>query len=318
MVGAEQDKTKPSLKTKGSVEFGLLQTTFPRRKPEEHSLHKAILTALRSFEDAIQTDPDILGVFYYGSTGHGTSDQFSDLDISVWVVDAIEGAEAISAKIWAVAWLHWPGAFHLWTRSVGKGFVGDDWRRVDIDVERKADLTPDAHYAQAHIVKDTDGVWAQLIAASPKDIPAVTLAQAVEVIEEAIDTQFFVALQNARGAVWSAMDEVASHSKQLYGLLAQFRGHLSYGFRYVEQLLSVEEQEMLRACWPQQPQPAEVRRASRVLWAWTKHVWAEAERELGRSLHMAVDEREMLAAVERIYSWREETGEQGPFSGQAF
>jgi hypothetical protein len=62
-------------------------------------LHEAILTALRHFEDAMQTDADILGVFYYGSNGRGTSDQFSDLDIRVWVVDAIEGAEAVSAKI---------------------------------------------------------------------------------------------------------------------------------------------------------------------------------------------------------------------------
>jgi hypothetical protein len=122
----------------------------------------------------------------------------------------------------------------------------------------------------------------QLIAASTKDIPSVTLAQAAEVIEEAIDTQFFVALQNARGAVWSAMAEVASQSKDLYRLLAQFRGYLSYGFRYVEQLLSPEEQEMLTACWPRQPQREEVRRASRVLWTWTKHIWAEAERELGQ------------------------------------
>ena len=103
------------------------------------------------------------------------------------------------------------------------------------------------------------------------------------------------------------MDEVAALSKRLYALLAQLRGHLSYGFRYVEQLLSLEEQEMLTACWPQQPQPEEVRRASGVLWTWTKYVWAEAEREVACSLNIAVDERELLAAVERIYAWREAT-----------
>ena len=30
------------------------------RKPEEHALHEAILTALRHFEDAMQSDADIL------------------------------------------------------------------------------------------------------------------------------------------------------------------------------------------------------------------------------------------------------------------
>jgi hypothetical protein len=57
----------------------------------------------------------------------------------------------------------------------------------------------------------------------------------------------------------------------------------------------------MRAAWPAAPDAAEVRRAARALWAWTRHVWAEAERGLGRPLGVTVDEAGLLAAVDALY-----------------
>src|SRR5262249_1938415 len=62
------------------------------------------------------------------------------------------------------------------------------------------------------------------------------------------------------------------------------------GFRYVEALLSPEEQVLLTAAWPASPTRDEVRRAARALWDWTRHVWREAERVLGRPLAIDLDE----------------------------
>jgi len=49
---------------------------------------------LDEFERAIQVDPDVLGVFYFGSLGRGAAGRFSDLDIFVWLPDDFRCAQA--------------------------------------------------------------------------------------------------------------------------------------------------------------------------------------------------------------------------------
>src|SRR5207249_3612798 len=121
----------------------------------------------------------------------------------------------------------------------------------------------------------TDGVLTRLVADSPPPEIRATREQAREMIQGMVDSQIYLALHNARGALWSAMGEVSGQCSELYTLLARLRGRNSYGFRYVEQLLSPEEQELMRAAWPAAPDQAEVRRAARALWNWARHVRAE-------------------------------------------
>ena len=70
----------------------------------------------------------------------------------------------------------------------------------------------------------------------PRVIFDVETLETVSVIEGSIDSQVYLALHNARGAVWSAMGEVSSRGIQLYQFLAELRGRRSYGPRYVETL----------------------------------------------------------------------------------
>ncbi len=192
---------------------------------------------------------------------------------------------------------------YLRGEAFATGFVGPDWRRVDLELKRRDGLTPDPQYAGARVVKDTDGVLARLVADSQPQAVTAARDQARGLMEEAIDSQIYLALHNARGATWSALGEVSYRVTALYGFLGQLRGRLTYGFRYVAELLSPEEQALLAAAWPASPGRDEVRRAARALWDWTRHVWAEAERELGAPLEIAIDEAGLLAAVDRIYGW---------------
>jgi len=97
------------------------------------------------------------------------------------------------------------------------------------------------------------------------------------------------------------MGEASRQCGELYTLLARLRGRESFGFRYVDHLLLSPERAVLTQAWPTAPTREEVRRAARGLWAWTTHVWREAEIFLGRPLEVSVDETELLAAVEHIY-----------------
>jgi hypothetical protein len=260
---------------------------------------------LDAFESAIQDDPDILGALYTGSLGRGTADPYSELDIELWVTDrAFADAGAILTRL-----LHRLGTVQfMYDRSQEApfvtGFVGPDWQRVDLGLHRHGEAGHAASYASARIIKDTDGFLARLIARAPQKTVAATWEQARAAIEEAIDSQIYLGLHNARGAVWSAMGELSYRCAELYALLALLRGYRSFGFRYVEQVLSPAEAVMLEDAWPRRAEREEVRRAARALWVWTRHVWQESERErvLGRSLEISIEETGLLAAVDRIYS----------------
>jgi hypothetical protein len=261
-----------------------------------------LLARLQPFEAAARAAPEVLGVLYTGSLGRGTCDRFSDLDIVVWTTDdAVEQGQARVREV--MGWLGEVQFIYGRGEAFATGFVGVEWRRVDLYLKRQTELTPDPEYAEARVVKDTGGFLARLVAESPAEVVTVTWEQARAALEEAIDSQVYLALHNARGAVWSAMGEISYRCTELYTLLAALRGHRTYGFRAVEALLSPEEQALLTAAWPGAPTRDEVRRAGRALWDWSRHVRREAERILGRPLEIAVDEAGLLAAVDRIYTW---------------
>ena len=256
---------------------------------------------LEDFEAAVLADGEVLGMLYTGSLSRGTADRHSDLDIELWACDDM--GTQLSGKLHQV--LGWLGPVRFsYPRGEGfvTGFVGDEWQRVDLYLRRRADFVPSPDYSEARVVKDTDGVLTRLVAESPREHVAPTLEEARAVIEEAIDSQVYPALHNARGATWSALGEVSYQLAKAYTLLAQVRGRHSYGFRYVELLLSPAEEELLSAALPTVATRPEVRRAARALWTWTRYVWDETERVLGGPLGVEVDETELQLAVDRIYA----------------
>ncbi len=253
---------------------------------------------LDDFERTIQADPEILGVFYFGSLGRGTATRFSDLDIFVWVSDDVE----LTTPDKLLQLLSLFGEIHWLAIEDGTGWVGPAWTQVDIEFARRQDLEPSYRYVDARVVKDTDDMLAQIIAACIPEQFGETVDSAGAVIREAIDDQLFNARHNARGSVWSAMGGISYWCNRTYELLGRLRGRRTYGYRYVEELLTPEEQALLTAAWPREPVREENRRAARALWAWTKYVWREAERVIGQPLDIEVDEAGLLAAIDRMYT----------------
>jgi hypothetical protein len=255
---------------------------------------------LEAFEHAIQTDPEDLGVFYYGSLGLGTATKHSDLDIFIWlsadVPAPVDGKlRQLLSTLGTIGWLH---------LEDGRAYVGPDWITVDVDVDvGHGDqlAEPWEAFAGGTVIKDTDGRLAQLVAASPAEVLAETVETARPIISEAIGDQFFAARQNVRGSVWSATGNITDQTTKIYELLGRLRGKRTYGFRFVEDLLTPDEQVLLVAAWPRGATQDENRRAARALWDWIVFVWRETERVLGQPLGLEVNEVELLAAINRIY-----------------
>lgn len=266
---------------------------------DEDARRHALFPELSLFESSVRDDPSVFGVLYTGSLGRGDFDRCSDLDVEVWVSDETPlGREGLRQCLHRFGEIHFLQAHD---EHSAVGFVGPEWRRVDLSLMRRAALAPMPSIADARVLKDTDGVLERLVAAFPEEVVAGTWEQASEAFQTAVDSQIYLALHNARGAVWSAMGEITHRAGELYTFLARLRGRNSYGYRYVELLLSPDEQALLAETLVTAPRQDEVRRAARALWHWTRYVWAEAERVLGASLGIELDESGLLAAVDRIY-----------------
>jgi predicted nucleotidyltransferase len=255
---------------------------------------------LGDFERAIQADPDVLGAFYFGSLGRGAATRHSDLDIFVVVPDYI--AEPEQEKL--VPLLQLFGAIHWLDLPNAKGFVGPNWIQVDLEVVRRSDLDHEGgpRYAGATVIKDADdGFVAAFVANCIPEALVATPASAGAVISDTISDLLYQARTNARGSLWDARGNVIEKCISTYELLGRLRGRRTYGWRYVETLLTPDEQALLATVWPAELSQEENRRAARALWAWTKYVWREAERVIGQPLDLEIDEAGLLDAIDRMY-----------------
>src|SRR5262245_30721579 len=104
---------------------------------------------LDDFERAVQADPEVLGMLYFGSLGRGAASRFSDLDILVCVPDdlAIPARDKLLQLLGLFGEHHWLGG----GENDVTGLVGPEWTQVDIDLARREDLRPNARYAGATV-----------------------------------------------------------------------------------------------------------------------------------------------------------------------
>ncbi len=250
------------------------------------------------FERAVQSDPEVLGMFYFGSLGRGAATRHSDLDIFVVVPDGI--AEPYQEKL--VQLLQLFGEIHWLEIPKGTGYVGPNWTQIDIEFAHRSELEPSYRYAGATVIMDADGFLAAYAARCTPEAIIETPASAGALIHEVIGEMLYQARNNARGALWESRGNLVYQCSLVYQLLGRLRGRRTYGNRYVEMLLTPAEHALLAAAWPRDLSREENRRAARALWAWTRYVWREAERVIGAPLEVQVDEEGMLAAIDRMYT----------------
>jgi hypothetical protein len=194
--------------------------------------------------------------------------------------------------------------FPLHPTSSTTALVGPDWQRVDLELFREEDMKPWLGWAGARILKDTNATLSRILAQAPERPEPPTIEEAADFILGIVDSQIYIALQTARGGVWSGMVEVGTQAIAVYTFLARLRGVNSCGPRYIEQFLFPHERALLEATVVARPEREEVRRAARELWEWTRYVWRETERVLGGALQIPLEEDGLLSAVDRIYAWR--------------
>lgn len=258
---------------------------------------------LSQFEAALQADPRVLGAIYTGSLGRGTADGFSDLDLELWVTNPAYDDIEMTVR----EWLRPLGAIQ-WLMLTNEGesifttaFLGATWQPVDLMVHRSPIEGPVPDPSQVHLLKDQNQQLHQFLSQAPHRSIEVSWEEARGKIELAIGEWIYLHRKNARGDGWCALGMVTESAAALYTFVAALRGVRAHSYRYVAQVLSPQEQGILAQLWPRDCSQQELRRAGRALWNWTRLVWQEAERHLGRSLLIEVDEDSLLTAIDRLY-----------------
>jgi len=259
---------------------------------------------LSQFEAALQADPRVLGGLYTGSLGRGTADRFSDLDLEIWVTNpAYDDVETtvreLLSPLGAIQWLMLTDAGDSMFTTA---FLGPNWQPVDLTVHRPAVESPVPAPSQVHLLKDQNQQLHRFLASAFHQAVEVSWEEARGKLEVAIGDWIYLHRKNARGDGWCALGMAAESAAALYTLVAALRGVRAHSYRYVAQVLSPQEQGILAQVWPRDCSQQELRRAGRALWDWTRLVWQEAERHLGRSLLIEVDEASLLTAIDRLYS----------------
>ncbi len=259
---------------------------------------------LSQFEAALQADPRVLGVLYTGSLGRGMADRFSDLDLELWVTNlAYDDVETtvreLLSPLGAIQWLMVTDAGEESTFTTA--FLGPDWQPVDLMVHRPDVKSPVPSPSQVHLLKDQNQYLHQLVASRSHQAIEISWEEARGKLEVAIGEWIYLQRKNAREDGWCALGMATESAATLYTLMAALRGVRAHSYRYVAQVLSPQEQGILAQVWPKDCSQQELRRAGRALWNWTRLVWQEAERHLGRSLLIEVDEASLLTAIDRLY-----------------
>ena len=254
---------------------------------------------IEDFVRAARADPSLVGLVHTGSVGHGGGDGYSDLDFELVYEASIPTARQRALELCAALG---ELRFSYWRGGLATAFVGASWQRIDLHPQRKEDFAPAPSLAGARVLVDRDGSIAEVVGRSRAAAPSIEAHDARRELACAVDTQIYVALHAARGALWSAMGELTFRLAELHHVLAALRGVEAFGFRHAEAVLRANERAEFERAWPREPNVDELRRAARALWSFTRLVCAAVEAQLGAEAVPSVSEPELLAAVDAIYA----------------
>jgi len=251
------------------------------------------------FERALRADSAVASALYTGSLAAGGADAFSDIDAELALK---AGCADPRARVESLCAALGPLQFGYWRDRLFTAFVGARWQRVDLRLLAERELRPGPRFAGARVVVDRDGQAVGVVAASRPEPVRLGREEAREELACAIDTQIYVALHTARGALWSAQGELAHRAQRLYALLARLRGREVFGFREAEALLDRRERALLERAWPRAAKRAELRRTARALWRLTETVRERVAEALGAEAVPQLDAHALLRALDRIHA----------------
>jgi|APSaa5957512622_1039677.scaffolds.fasta_scaffold22044_2 hypothetical protein len=258
---------------------------------------------LAEFTEYLKTFPEVIGIYYSGSTATASWDEYSDLDIGIVTKDKnYKKIVKILPKL-----LSWWGnimfcnPYETWDQMYG--FIGEGYFKVEIEPVKVS------YFSKPHFdIKNIKIVYD----------PTKKLAQGKSISQELktvhLDEKYFrwnlldtrsnliyIANHYARGQKIEAIGTIDIIGNELFKLFAKTKNMEDWELRRVaEKEMSKKEHRLWEKSRCGGDTKKEVKRSLKACWDFMKYVEGEYEKASGKKLNLGTDDGEIWKKVERL------------------
>lgn len=256
---------------------------------------------LEEFTEKLKKIPEILAVFYNGSTATKKWDEFSDIDVCILVND--NNYEKIVKKL--------PELLSMWGKinlcnhyqnyDETYAFIGKDYTKIEIEPFKESDLNKgNMHLKNIRIAFDKNG---NLTHAFDKFKDKKQDLEHKEMVWFFLDTRsnfIYSARHYARGQKLSGASEIGNIGGQLFYYLGKIKGMEGHiNIRTAEKHLTKKEWNFLKISSCKSLKKSEVKRAIKANWEYMKYLEKMYEQKTKRKLNLQCNDKEILTIINK-------------------
>ncbi|MFH1307384.1 MAG: nucleotidyltransferase domain-containing protein [archaeon] len=256
---------------------------------------------LEEFIKKLKEIPEILAVFYTGSTARKSWDKYSDIDIDVVVRD--KNYEKIVNKL--------PKILSMWGEirltNYYKGcdenyaFIDKEYTKVEIDPIKISNLKSDLKFKDITIEFDKEGTLKKVHKKSQKlKRSKINIKEFNHILLDTRSNFLYIARHYARGQKFSGVEEITRIRWDLFFLLSKLKGLEGYELiRDAEKLLSKREWILWMDSHCKNYEKNELIRAIKSNWNFMKYIEREYERLTKTKLRLKCNDDEILEVINK-------------------
>jgi len=260
---------------------------------------------LEEFNEILKAVPEIIGIYYTGSTASKKWDKYSDIDIDMVVEDRNHGK---IVKMLPTL-LGWWGKVKFCNNYRGYDevyvYIGDKYLKVEIDPIKKSNFKPAWEIKNIRIVYDKTGYLKKVHKKSQKEKKKLSHKEIINELLQERDNQLYTARHFMRGQKFSAYSEITTIRWNLFVILSKTKNLTDYELiRSAEKNLNKKELKMWDSTKLKKETKKELKRALKANWEFMKYVEKHYEKKSGKKLNLKCNDKEIIKKVNDILEGR--------------
>ena len=256
---------------------------------------------LEEFTEKLKRVPEIIAVFYTGSTANKSWDKYSDIDIEIIVPDKDYDKVIKQLPKLLSMW----GKIKLCNNYKGSdqmyAFIGKDYTKVEINPIKESSLKPKWMLNDVRVGFDKENIMTPVLKSSQEEKrPALDHNEMVHFFLDARSNFLYVARHYARGQKLSGVSELNNIGGALFYYLGKIKGMVGHeNLRSAETHLTKKEWNFLKVSKCASLKKEELRRSITANWKYMKYLESLYEKKNGRKLNLECNDNEILRVINR-------------------
>jgi predicted nucleotidyltransferase len=267
-------------------------------------MNKDYSEKLEKFTLKLRKIPEILAVYYTGSTAKKSWDEFSDIDIDIVIDDKDYDRIIKQLPDFLSIW----GKIKLCNNYIGMdevyAYIDKDYTKVEINPLKLSELKPKWELKNIRIAYDNEGTLTKVFEKSKNETrPQLDHNEIVHFFLHCRNSFFYAARHYARGQKLSGVSEIGNIGGQFFYYLGKIKGMEGYeSIRTAEKHLTKKEWNYLKISRCRSLKKFEVKRAIKANWEYMKYLENRYEKLTKRKLNLKCNDKEILANINKTIS----------------